>query len=317
MSRRIVIIPTFASSHFLKCWIPNVIEVLNPDIIIINEGLFPNGPEDKGHVNSERFKEKYCHTKYQSAGFDFDETLKFFKFQTKDCKIGISIFDYAKKTASQCFLQCITSFGSNGNSLDEFMPEFGDIIIPIEPDAFHHEKDIAIISMHLNSLKPGEGIKTRWVDFLETQYYTEAINVVQPKYRRFAYCFDTMENYAEALDGFVSQSYPKLKQVDDFITYHYPWFVFDKWKELRYELIYRSDPQYWKYFEEGLQEIREKSKTLHLLSKTINKWNEYAVESEIFNKILLRPSRQDEGRWAKFINIEHPNAIKWHPNYIK
>lgn len=68
--RKIIIIPSFASSHLLKCSIPNWIDVLEPDIIVINEGLFPEGPENKGHIDDE-FRKKWCY-KDTNAGFDFD-----------------------------------------------------------------------------------------------------------------------------------------------------------------------------------------------------------------------------------------------------
>lgn len=317
MPRKIAIIPTFTSSHFLKCWIPNVIEVLNPDIIIINEGLFPGGPENKGHLDEE-FRKKYCHSKYPNCGFDIIESQLAvlphnfdkkspgetgFKFNPR---VHLNYVSYLGLVdVNECFLQCMTSF-------DRYIPEVGDLIFPLEPDAFHHEKDIEAINWYLERLKPGEGLKTRWVDFLETQYYIEAINIVQPKYRRFVYCFDNMENYKSAINGFMSQNYPKLKQIDDFLTFHYPWFVYDRWKELRYELIYRSDPQYWKDFERGLREIRIKS------SAYLHEKNNFINHSESSTgPVLMRPSRQDEGRWAKFIDIDHPKHIQNHPNFIR
>ena len=304
MSRKIVIIPSFASSHFLKCWIPNVIESINPDVIIINEGLFPNGPENKGHID-QAFREKWCY-KDTNAGFDYDDTLEIVSNWTIDRYNGnekvphieCRIINYDDPDVNNCFVKAIT------------MPEIfgvGDVIFPLEPDAFHREVNNKKIQDAIDRLDIGQGIQTKWVDFLETQYYTEAINLVQPKYRRFAYRFDNMENYKSAMSGFMSQNYSRLQKCDDFITYHYPWFVYDKWKELRYELIHRSDPQYWKDFDDGLQEIRQSSKWI----------NDFGKVMDYQDKIVIRPSRQDEGRYAKFIDIEHPEAIKNHPNFIK
>ena len=198
------------------------------------------------------------------------------------------------------------------------MPELfaeGDIIFPIEPDAFIYEGDMDIINEEISKLKPGEGIQCRWVDFLETQYYTEAINLEQPKYRRFCYCFNNIKNYKKAMDGFMSQSYPKLKKTESFFVRHYPWFVYDKWKELRYDLIYRSDPQYWKNFEKGLQEIRNVKvwdRINHVDGSITDIRNR-----DIPERITIRPSRQDAGRYAQFIDVEHPEAIKNHPNYVR
>lgn len=313
MPRKIVIIPSFASSHFLKCWIPNVIDVIDPDIIIINEGLFPNGPENKGHVDNDKFRSKYCHETYKYAGFDFEDTLKNLHSNADKCKIGISYINYHDNPADACFLQCMTSFGLDGNTLNEFVPEVGDLIFPIEPDAFLFEGDKEVINAEISKLKPGEGIQCKWMDFLETQYYTEAINLQNPKFRRFCYCFDTLEKYKKAIDGFMSQNYPLLRKTESFFIRHYPWFVTGKWKELRYELIYRSDPQYWKDFEEGLQEIRKISTGEHEGFDTMP----YIPHDFRWPDIVIRPSRQDEGRFAKFIDIEHPKHIQSHPNFVK
>ena len=38
---------------------------------------------------------------------------------------------------------------------------------------------------------------------------------------------------------------------------------------------------------------------------------------DIPERITIRPSRQDAGRYAQFIDVEHPEAIKNHPNYVR
>ena len=315
MSKRIIIIPSFASSHLLKCWIPNMVEVIQPDIIIINEGIFPAGPENRGHID-EKFKEKYCYGQpnmMTNCGFDLSDTIDI----VEDAKIkypAISFFlvpkGYKSNDANQCFLDAISSFQIGG---EYSKPETGHIIFPLEPDAFVHENDKETINDEIERLSPGQGISCRWVDFLETQFYTENINISQPKYRRFAYCFDNMENYKTAMSGFMSQDYPKLKKVDTFFVNHYCWFVYDKWKELRYDLIYRSNPQYWKDFEAGLIEIRMTSQDI-----VDNDLLPYYIPKTIMSKkIVIRPSRNDEGRYAKFTNISHPRHIREHPNFVK
>jgi hypothetical protein len=327
MARKIVIIPAFASSHLLKCWLPNVIQAINPDVILIREGLFPEGPENKGHID-EDFRAKWCHPKYKNAGFDFDETLMLqfihnledrkpgetgFKFNPK---VFVDVVSYTGVTnANDCFKMAVSNF-------DRFEPEVGDFIFPLEPDAFHLESDHDKIHEALAQLHPGEGLQTKWVDFLETQYYTEAINIEAPKWRRFCYCFDNMKGYLQAIDGFMSQSYPRLKRCEDFITYHYPWFVYDKWKKLRYELIWRRDPKYWQDFEMGLQNIQLNSRR-----KLAQEKRDLEIKTQAFvhaskiipseSRVLIRPSRQDEAQWAQFIDIEHPLAIQKHPNFVK
>lgn len=315
MARKIVIIPEFASSHLLKCWIPNVIDSIEPDIIIINSGLFPNGPENKGQID-QAFRYKWCY-KDTDAGFDYNDTLNIATKWTIERHnendriphIECRIIDYDDSDVNKCFIKAI--------SMPEIFAE-GDIIMPLEPDAFHLEVDSKKIQNAIDKLEIGQGIQTKWVDFLETQFYTEAINRIQPKYRRFAYRFDNMENYKTVMSGFTSQNYSRLQKCDDFTTFHYPWFVYDKWKQLRYDLIYRSDPNYWKEFDKGLNEIR-----LHSEEYVYGVPSGNAVEERMMirptlpDKIIIRPSRSDEGRYAKSIDVQHPEAIKSHPNFVK
>ena len=115
--------------------------------------------------------------------------------------------------------------------------------------------------------------------------------------------------------GFISQNYPTLKKVDSFFIRHYCWFQPDTWKQLRYELIHRSNPKYWKDFDDGLQKIRKFSTTYVDFFKNPKKYVQPAIS--IAEYFTIRPSRSDEGRYAKFINVLHPTAIMNHPNYVK
>ena len=300
--KKIIIIPEFASAHFLKCSLLNWIDVIEPDIIIINSGIFPGGIENKKAIDQE-FRSKWC---YQdtNAGFDYEETLNFtskllnerYSGNRKIPHIECRLIPYDDLDVNKCFLKAIS------NPLDAIVSP-GDIVFPFEPDVLFHENDKKAIHQLISELTPGNGLQCVWKDFLETQYYVEGINEINPKWRRFCYCFDNMNNYLSAMDGFMSQNYSKLKKTDKFMGYHYPWFVSGKYKQLRYELIYRSDPTYWKRFDEGLQEIREYSQRI--------------THPNFMPSVEIRPSRQDESRWAKFIDIPHPEAIKAHPNFVK
>lgn len=306
--RKIIIIPSFASSHLLKCSIPNWIDVIEPDIIIINEGLFPIGPENKGHIDEE-FRMKWCENEFLIGGFDFVETLKIIQNCNCDNRIVVAgIMSIESLDANSCFLKAISTFPDNEHFSCE--PEVGDIIFPLEPDVLFHQDDKEKIQSLISKLKPGEGIQCVWKDFLQTQFYVEKINESNPKWRRFCYCFDTMKNYRSAMDAFMTQNYSKLKKIDEFIAFHYPWFVSGKWKELRYELIYRADPAYWKNFDIGLEWIKKFSDIFVTRQKLGLKYEEP-------DPIMIRPSRHDEARWAKFIEIDHPKHIQPHENFIK
>ena len=72
MNKKIVIIPVFGDTHFIKYQIPNIIDTINPDIIIYNEGMFPTGPESNTNSNRE-FVQKYTLNGEGKRGFDFLE----------------------------------------------------------------------------------------------------------------------------------------------------------------------------------------------------------------------------------------------------
>ncbi len=290
---KIVIIPSFAESHLIRCQIDNLVHVLKPDTIIYNEGVFPNGPEG----NTVGFnKKKWCY-KDTLAGFDISITSKILTAAQKKypkIKFYLNIMDYDDNlSANEAYTFASSNFEALGIDV-----KVGTIIFPLEPDAFHHEKDSSLIHKAIYNLNNGEGLTTKWVDFLQTQYYTENINIHQPKNRRFAYKFDNIESYKKMLMNFTSQNYTSLKHLE-IVTYHYSWFRPFPYKQLRYELI-RRQPEYWKEFEAGLEQI---------YINTINK---------NYEDVVVRPSRNDASRFATCMPFldGHPQAIKLHPNYI-
>ena len=79
-------------------------------------------------------------------------------------------------------------------------------------------------------------------------------------------------------------------------TFHYNWFRFGKYKELRFEQIVRNNPNYWIEYEEGLQQIKKNTGE---------------------QLVVLRPSWKGHIReHAARINLNHPKHIRSHPNYI-
>ena len=68
--KKIVIVPVFCESHMIRFQIPNIIETIDPDYIIYNEGMFPRGPESSTIVNEDFIKN---YTLDGQRGFDFDE----------------------------------------------------------------------------------------------------------------------------------------------------------------------------------------------------------------------------------------------------
>ena len=93
----------------------------------------------------------------------------------------------------------------------------------------------------------------------------------------------------------MTQQYPMLYPTD-LVTYHYCWFRPEKYKQLRFDQLNRPK-SYWDNFNKGLDLIKNNS----------NK-----------EDIVLRPSSpiNSNNRYAAYINIDHPESIKKHPNFI-
>lgn len=300
-------ITSFAEYHLLECLIPNVIDVINPDKIIISEGKMPIGPEDKGFHDVKSFNEKWTFEGKGIVGFDWLKTKSLEEKYKGLVEVREMKYD-SNLTSVQCYIQSITS--------NEFEPE--DLIFCFESDSFLYEGDKELLEIELSNLSTGNGLSVKYVDFLETQFYTENINILQPKYRRFVYKFDNLENYQRKMcQGYLTQNYPELKKIDSFFVRHYCWFRPNEYKQLRYDLIKRNE-QYWKDFESGLQKIITATQEYLEHKLLIDNWKSN-IPGKHWDKwkIDIRPSRQDEGRWAKFVEVQHPKHIKSHPNFVK
>jgi hypothetical protein len=297
MPKRIVIIPNFGESHLIKCQIPNLVATLSPDVVIYNEGIFPTGPESKTNINDD-FRAKYCY-KDTNLAWDTLETQELIKQAQKDYPDIVWIHNEMKFpdmiSASDAYTYAVSNWEELGIVVNE-----GDYIFPYEPDIFHLETMKDGIDSLLAQLSPNEGFTSIWLDFLETQYYIEACNnpwIGNFKSRKIAICYGDINFYKQIVGQFESQQYHMLHG-SDLVTYHYNWFRYDKNKELRYDQIVRRS-EYWSDFEKGLQ--------------TIN----YNSIHDIHEDVLMRPSRDNITRMASYINIEQPEAIKSHPNFIK
>ena len=175
----------------------------------------------------------------------------------------------------------------------------------MEGDVFHYQGAKDEISEYLKQLEPNTGFKSIWLDFIETQFYVEKKTIsplvndgVGGRQRRVCVRFGDMEFLNGVLGNFMTQQYPMLYPTS-LITFHYPWWKPEKYKELRYALINR-DKSYWAQFDNGLNEIRKNG-------------------NEITDDVVIRPGSpiNSDNRYAAFVDIEHPIHIMDHVNYIK
>tara|TARA_Y100000592_G_scaffold14898_1_gene21621 strand:+ start:8275 stop:9891 length:1617 start_codon:yes stop_codon:yes gene_type:complete len=294
--KKIVMIPVFCESHLVKYQIDNIIDTINPDYIVYNEGMFPRGPESSTIV-SDNFISNY--TTDGVRGFDYEDMEKIIESKQKEypnIKIILNKMEYPKNLvdAPSCYTLACSNFEDVGIDVSE-----GDYIFPLEGDVFHHEDSKEEIEGYLSQLKPNTGFRSVWIDFLETQYYVEKITLLENgRSRKVCLRFGDMDWYKNVLSNFMTQTYPMLYPTD-LTTYHYAWWRPGKFKQMRYDQLNR-DRAYWDSFNNGLNEIRN--------SKNTHK-----------NDIVMRPSttRTDGFKFASFMDIKHPKHVFEHPNYVR
>ena len=310
-NKKIVIIPIFCEAHLIKYQIPNIIDTINPDYIIYNEGMFPVGPESNSIID-KNFLDEYTLDGKGKRGFDYLELKQIIKDAQKlypNTKIILNKMDYKDSSASVNYVHACSNFKELGIDIKK-----GDYIFPYEGDVFHHENSKEEIQEYLTQLKPNEGFRSRWIDFIENQYYAEKSTLKpfiwkemhdtpsgwaeQGRSRKLCIRFGDMETYKSIILNFESQKYEMLYPTD-LITYHYAWWRPKKYKELRFKQLNRH-PSYWHYFNIGLSKIPESK----------------------FVDIDIRPgmgpnSIESTFRYVRFFNIDHPKHIKNHPCYIK
>lgn len=300
MSKKIVIAPVFCDSHLIKYQIDNIVDTINPDYIIYNEGMFPSGPEGSTVVD-EKFIEEF--TLDGSRGFDYNELKTIIEDAKKrhpNVKIILNEMQYpADASAPECYYLACSNFKELGIDIEK-----GDFIFPYEGDIFHHETSREDIENYCNQLAPDSGFRSNWIDFIQNQYYAEKSQWIRyknsahdVKSRRICICYGTEKFYRDVLLNFMTQKYPMLYPTD-LVTYHYAWWRPNKYKQLRYAQLNR-DSQYWKDFDSAINLIASSN------------------GSDI-GDVVLRP-HMDENlshRYACYVDIEHPEHIKQHENYI-
>jgi len=297
MSKKIVIVPVFCETHLIKLQIDNIFNTINPDILIYNEGMFPHGPESC--TNMSGFKEKYTLNGEGKRGFDYPELQEIiFESQKKysDKKIILNEMEYDpnEKSATQHYIKACSNFKDLNIEIN-----VGDYIFPFEGDVFHLESEKNAIQSYMDQLQPNTGFRSIWIDFVENQFYAE-MKSLKPFFkneegssRKICIRFGDMKYYKSVVGNFESRNYTNLYSTD-LVTYHYAWFRYDKYLQLRYDQLNRPN-YYWKYFNDAIRYIKE---------------FKYA-------KICNKPDKTGTYRYVLAVELKHPEAIKTHPNYIK
>ena len=309
MSKKIVIVPTFAESHLIKCQIPNIIDTINPDYIVYQEGLFPNGTEGNKTYDSN-WLDKY--TLDGKRGWDWLELSNIIDDAQKkypNTKIILNNIDYKQGMSStDCYVSACLNLENLGIAFEE-----GDYIFPYEGDVFHHEDDADNIREYMRQIEPGQGFRSIWIDYMQNFWYVEKMRIIPYLYeglddeymtRRICIRYDKGgEFYKKVLDNFMTIDYHNptagygMLYPTDLITYHYAWIRPGKFRELRCDQLQRGGT-YWDDFCHGL-----------------NLADQYNL-----SEIVVRPDRSDYdiSKYIKFFDkFKHPKHVKQHECWVE
>ncbi len=291
--KKIVISPLFCESHLVKYQIPNIIDTINPDYIIYNEGLFPGATEGKKKLDKD-WIDKY--TLDGKRGFDFldlQNIIEDAQSKFKNTKIILNEMDYSiGMKPVDCYINATTNFEDFDLQIQE-----GDCLFPFEGDVFHHESTASEIENYIKQIEPNQGFKSHWLEFVANQFYVEKKTLIENhQSRKICVKYGDMEFYVNVLSQFITQDYNMLHPTD-LITYHYAWWRPNKFLDLRCEQLLREDG-YWDDFR-----------------KSMDLANECKLE-EINNRPSISTDPSDINVWLKRIDMEHPKHIKEHECYI-
>lgn len=280
---KIVMCPTFGEAHFIGLQIDNIFNTIDPDYLVYNEGAFPTGPE--GKVSTEFLN---AYTLDGHRGWDYDRLVDVInsareRWPTK--QIILNNKNYTSNIPSECYYEGCSNFDELGIEVSK-----GDLIFPWEGDILHLHRDGKAIIESLENTRPGQGVKTQWIDFVGNQYYLQAKNIS----RRVGIVFDSLEgNFRNILLQFQSQNYHFLNTLH-LNTFHYSWIRPGKYLDMRFAQIPRGGNR-WDIMRAGINEIQKLG--------------------EQKAKVRIRPDNTPHMTFAEYINIEHPPEIKQHELY--
>ena len=296
--KKIVIVPVFCEAHLTEFQIPNIVETIDPDVIIYNEGMFPAGPEGSTTVNKD-FLDTY--TLDGVRGFDFkrmESIIEKAKVTYPSIEIILNTMNYDSSVvdSSEHYVKACSNFEELGVKVQK-----GDYIFPLEGDVFHHENSYKEMQGYIGQIEPNQGFKSTWIDFVQNQHYAEKYTLKpfmikkDGRHRKICIRFGDMDFYKDVTKNFMTQKYEMLFPTD-LITFHYAWWRPGKYKELRMKQLNRDfEPNHWIHFD-----------------KCLKKLDNMEVEDEI----LVRPHLEKwTNGWISKCEFEHPTIIKKHENW--
>jgi hypothetical protein len=288
--KKIIIEPCFNEAQFMEFQIPNICDLLKPDIFVIAEGMFPMGPEFK--TTSSDFIQKYTLNGDGKRSFDIRLLQKIVEVNKKkypDIEFYLVEMKYdPNENTTFSYKKAYNSFKSITQ------PDPSDLIFTLECDLFFNEQQAEEILILAGKLKPDEAFCSTYQLFFESPYVNWA--AFNTDSRRIVYRYGTGKiwgNY-DGVPGTPNMFYNN--PIYDLKLFHYDWMRAGKYWDARKEQLKRGDIAN-EYFEKAKSIIKTK-----------------------MNKIEINKLLQDI--WDKRFstnNLElkdHPTHIHNHPNMV-
>ena len=235
---RIVVEPYFNDAHFLESHIHNICEYLKPDVYVIAEGAFPLGPEEDTD-NIKQYLSKATLNGEGKRSFDFGEAVNIIKkcsVKYPNVDMHFVLMDYDNKGTEDCYIDAYHSFL---RIIDVGKLSENTLIFPLETDLFITKKQAEEILCKSDSLLPGQGFGSTFMEFYESPRVCFQRN---DRKRKVVFKYGDGTFYYKVIAGNFNDRYlPESSLYDEschldiypLYLFHYPWIRPDKYFDFR------------------------------------------------------------------------------------
>lgn len=217
--KKIVTVPIFNEAHFLPHFLKNVNEVIEPDLIILNEGMFPHGPENRGNMNEE-FIKAYTWNGDGKRSFDIEQAVE---IASQHDNVILNKMDYGNISTKDAYIQAFT------HGIPEDTPETASIFLT-EADVFIHEGDKVHLEEIIRHLPDDVVLTASFQRFFISPF----VRIVSDKERRVVMKYgDGSLVHKVASDNFLDHYVDRYAVKTELRVFHYEWIRPGKYYDAR------------------------------------------------------------------------------------
>jgi len=285
---RIIVEPCFNEAHFMQAHIANMCEFLEPDVFVIAEGMFPNGPEAHKAPEAD-FKDRWTTDGVRSKDIEELRDLVSDANQAYDTEIHIVEMDYDPVDINrQTYIKSYNAFK------EVVSPSPEDLIFPIECDMFLTKTQADVLLGFCNDMKPDSGIYSSYTRFFEAPY----VEFNDDRPRKIAFRYGSGKLYDTIMNEFCDERYFDKLLGLDLGVFHYEWIRPGWYYDMRVEQLPRTDNT-WEVLSDLRYEIEQGPDNLQ---------HRIDIATMTFHVKFTVSNLGPE---------DHPPQILSHPNFVK